>query len=95
MTIPDSINGLFEAVGGVLNWMNVYRLYKDKEVKGVFPLVWVFFASWGLWNLFYYRHLDQFMSWYGGMFLVSANITWVILAFYYQYKNSHDNREYL
>ena len=83
MTIPDLINGSFECLGGILNWMNCYRLYKDKEVKGVFPLVWVFFATWGLYNLWYYPHLHQILSFYGGLVIVAANLVWVSLCYYY------------
>ncbi len=32
----DLINGIFEIVGSYFTWMNAYKLYKDKEIKGVY-----------------------------------------------------------
>ena len=87
MIIPDLINGSFEAGGSILLWRNVYQLYLDKQVKGVLGTTTAFFAAWGLWNLFYYYHLSQFMSWYGGMSLVTANVVWVGQFIYYYRKN--------
>jgi hypothetical protein len=83
MQFNDLINGLFELVGGILNWMNVVRLFKDKDIKGVYYPAWIFFAVWGLWNLYYYPSLDQWMSFVGGLIITSANVVWVILALYY------------
>lgn len=57
------------------------RLYKDKEIKGVFWLSRFFFFSWGVWNLWYYRAgIHQMYSFSGGVALVSANLLWCILA---------------
>ena len=83
MYIPDLVNGTFETTGGVLYWMNVVRLYKDKEVKGVFWPVQAFFSVWGIWNIFYYSGLDQWASFFGGIFFCAGNITWTIMAAYY------------
>jgi len=82
----DVINFLFECVGGILNWMNVLKLHKDKEVKGVFYPAWIFFAAWGLWNIYYYPSLGQWWSFWGGLVIVSANLYWVGLVIYYKVK---------
>lgn len=84
---PDNINGIYEALGGVMLWRNVYQLYKDKQVKGISILSTSFFASWGAWNLFYYKHLNQPFSWYGGMVIVSANVVWVSQMLFYSRRN--------
>lgn len=86
MSTPDLINGLFELVMGVMQWFNVQRLIKDREIKGVSWPIWFFISAWGLWNLFYYPHLGQMLSFWGGVLLVLANITWVSLACYYRRK---------
>ncbi len=83
MQINDLLNGLFELGGAVVAWMNAYKLYKDREIKGVYWPVWIFFSSWGLWNLYYYPSLGQYISFYAGIILVSGNIAWVVLAFKY------------
>jgi membrane protein YdbS with pleckstrin-like domain len=80
----DIINGLFELVGSVLCWANVIKLRKDKKVKGVYWSVQCFFASWGLWNLWYYSSLNHWASFYAGIVLCLGNIVWVFLAIKYK-----------
>lgn len=84
MNLPDLINGSFEMVGGCLLWFNSYRILKDKRLKGVFIFPTIFFTFWGFWNLYYYPHLNQILSFVGGCNVVLANTTWVILALYYK-----------
>lgn len=79
----DIGNGLFETGGAIVNWLNVKAIYRDKEVKGVYWPVWIFFSLWGYWNIWYYTALDQSFSWWAGLALVSANTAWVGLAVYY------------
>ena len=76
----DWINGGFELIGAYFIWINAYMLHKDKEIKGVYWPAWAFFAVWGLWNLYYYPSLDQYVSFYAGIVLVSGNIVWVGMA---------------
>jgi len=83
----DLINAIFELGGGILCWLNVRRLLKDRIVKGISWPVQAFFASWGIWNLYYYPSLGQYLSLYGGIFLVASNITWVVLAIRFREKN--------
>src|SRR5690349_21170123 len=88
MTTPDLINGLFELTGGLLNWGNVIRLYRDKQVRGVYVPAWALFTLWGFWNLYYYPHLNQWMSFAGGLVIVTANTVWVALAGYYRERHA-------
>jgi hypothetical protein len=88
MQFNDLVNGLFELFGAVLTWINVKKLYKDKTVKGVYWPVWAFFSCWGLWNLYYYPSVAHYFSFFSGIFLVSGNITWSIMACYYIYNES-------
>ena len=83
MTYPDLINSFFEFGSSYFIGTNVVKLYKDKEVKGVNITPTVVFSLWGFWNLFYYSHLDQWASWFGGMALVIVNMVWVVMAVYY------------
>ena len=86
MQVNDLINGTFEAVGAIMCWANVYKLYKDKAVRGVLVGVQVFFSLWGFWNLYYYPSLGQWASFAGGVVLVSGNAAWCVLAYRYSKK---------
>lgn len=83
MSWPDAINGLFEMSGGFFLLKNVSQLYRDKCVRGVHWLPTLFFAVWGLWNLFYYPHLDQWLSFTGGLWIVAVNLVWFAQMIYY------------
>jgi len=65
-------------------------LYRDKQVKGVSVLATSVFFSWGLWNLYYYPHLDQWLSFLGGLVIVAGNLLWLSMMFYYG--KAEDNR---
>jgi hypothetical protein len=62
MNLTDAVNAGFELVAALLTWRNVLQLYRDKQVKGVYWPAWAMFAAWGLWNLYYYPHLGQWLS---------------------------------
>lgn len=83
MQINDTINALFELGGSIVTWMNFFKLLKDKGVKGVYWATWVFFSSWGIWNIYYYPTLGQYLSFYAGILLASGNIAWLIAAGYF------------
>lgn len=74
---PDAINGLFELFGSGLIWMSVRQTLRDRGYAGIYIPAVVFFAAWGLWNLYYYPHLDQWFSFAGGVSIVVANTVWV------------------
>lgn len=78
MSIPDIINGTFELAGGLFIWMNVVQVWKDKIVRGVHWLPTAFFTTWGVWNLYYYPHLNQWVSFAGGICIVLGNLAWVL-----------------
>jgi hypothetical protein len=77
MFAPDTINGLFETLGGGFVLLSVIKLHREKIAKGVSWMHVGFFTSWGFWNLFYYRDLGQLMSFYGGVGLVGTNTFWL------------------
>lgn len=81
--LADIINGTFELFGGLLMWLNVRAIRRDKEIKGVSWIPCIFFTTWGIWNLWYYPSLDQWFSFWGGVVLVAANATWIYHIWYY------------
>lgn len=80
---PDMINALFEFGGSLVLARNCWTLCKDKVVKGWHWHSVAFFGMWGLWNLFYYPHLDQWWSFLAGLLLVGVNLTWLCQVWYY------------
>lgn len=80
---PDKINGLFELLGGAFVLLNCARLYKDKKVRGVSFMAVSYFTLWGYWNIYYYPHLNQWMSFIGGLTIVAMNTLWIIMMVYY------------
>lgn len=86
MQVADLVNGVFEAAGGLMCWLNVQKIMKDKSVVGVYWPVQAFFSAWGIWNLYYYPALGQWASFWGGVFLVAGNSTWTFLAAHYAAK---------
>ncbi len=83
MSWADIVNGIYESLGGLMVLLSCYRLYKDKQVKGVSIVATFFFTSWGFWNLYYYPSLNQWMSFAGGIIIAVSNTLWVSLAIYY------------
>ena len=91
MNIPDLINGVFELSGAFFLFLNVLQIYKDKELKGYNWRATVFFTSWGFWNLYYYPHLDQWMSFFGGAAIVTVNTIWLGQIAYYAKRKQHEH----
>ena len=85
MMWADIINASFEVLGGffILNHCRV--VWKDKAVAGVSIVSTIFFSGWGLWNIYYYPSLDQWYSFWGGLFIVAANLLWVALLIKYRH----------
>lgn len=88
---PDIINGTFESAGGFFILLSVRKLHYEKVVRGVSWIHAAFFSTWGYWNLFYYPHLDQWMSFFGGAFLVAVNTVWLGQMWYYLLAERHRN----
>jgi hypothetical protein len=80
---PDIINGSFEALGGFFILLSVLKLHRAKCVSGVSYVHVAFFSAWGYWNLYFYPHLDQWLSFWGGLFLVATNTWWLGQIVYY------------
>lgn len=89
----DIINGLFELLGGSLLILNIIQLRKDKCIKGVSWTPVAFFTSWGLWNLYYYPSLEQWFSFFGGLFIVVINSVWLALVLYYNSKSVKEKED--
>jgi len=80
----DLINSIFECIGGLLMWLNVIKLIKDKGVRGLYLSISLFFTLWSIWSVYYYPDLRQPFSGTGAIILASGNIVWISLAFWYK-----------
>lgn len=92
MTPQDFINGSFEVCGGFFILLSIYKLHKEKKVRGVHWAPVLFFTAWGIWNIYYYPHLGQWISFLGGLFIALMNMTWLTQLIYYilkEKKNAH------
>jgi hypothetical protein len=76
----DAINGAIELVGALFTWRSLLQLWRDREVKGVYWPATAFWAVWGIWNLYYYPSLGQWLSFCAGAFLVLGNVCWLALV---------------
>jgi hypothetical protein len=81
---PDLVNALFELGGSLAVGASITRLWTDRRVAGVSVLMIGFFASWGLWNLFYYPSLGQHWSFAAGVLVCLANVIYCSMLIYYQ-----------
>ena len=93
MNWPDIVNGLYESFASFFLLLSCFRLYRDKEVKGWSMTTQLFFTTWGYWNLWYYPHLNQWVSFTGGLFVVLTNTAWTSMAIYYTHKNKKKRKK--
>ena len=77
------VNGIFELLAGIFVLNHCRVLYHDKIVRGASVLSTGFFFLWGIWHLYYYPHLDQWVSFAGGLLIVATNLLWVGMMIYY------------
>jgi hypothetical protein len=81
---PDLVNGIYEAAGAAFILRNCLLTFRAKTVEGVSILTTAFFTSWGLWNLYYYPALHQWLSFVGGACIALANLLWIGLMVHYK-----------
>ena len=87
----DKVNGLFELMGSVFILLHCIRLYQDKKVRGVSFVATAYFVLWGYWNIHYYPHLGQWVSFAGGLTIVTMNTLWIAMMVYYIRKEKHEH----
>lgn len=86
---PDLINALFELLGATIIALNINKVMEDKLVRGIHWYVVAFFCFWGIWNLFYYPHLDQWLSFAAGVLMVTMNMIYTALLIHYTWKENN------
>lgn len=89
MSWQDVVNGSFELFASGFVSVSIFKLYKEKLVRGVSCWTTGFFACWGVWNLYYYPYLEQWFSFICGVSVVLANAMWLFMLVYYL-RQEHD-----
>lgn len=77
MTWQDAVNGLYESLAGCVLMLSIWKTHKEKMIRGISFWHVFYFTSWGWWNLYYYLHIGQALSFYGGIVLVFFNTIWL------------------
>lgn len=78
MATPDIINATFELGGALVLCLNIRRLLVDHRLlRGVSWVPTLFFAAFGMWNIYFYRHIDQPVSWWAGVLVLVVNLVWL------------------
>ena len=80
----DIVNSIFFFATSFFVFMNVAKLLKDKEVKGVKLIPGVFFSISTLWGMYYYYQIGQMGGFLGITLLCMGNTCWIALAIYYE-----------
>ena len=79
--INDLINAGFTIFGAGLYWVNIIKLWNDRQIKGISWGVQLFFTVWNAWTIYYYTELNQWVSFIAGIILFIGSIVWCTLAF--------------
>lgn len=81
MNVVDIINSMFIFGGAGYAFANAYKLWKDKQVHGIFISSTVFFTIWTFWSTFYYYTLEQWFSLVFNILMAVGDIVWVFMAY--------------
>ncbi len=93
MSWQDIVNGSYEMLGAPFILLSIINLYKCKQVRGVTWWHPAFFGTWSLWNLYYYPHLGQWFSFFGGILISLTTCVWLGMMLYYIRKEKQDLKE--
>ena len=84
---PDFINGCFELFASAFILNHCRALWKSGQAEGISIVSTIFFTCWGMWNVWYYPHLGQTLSFYAGIAVLMANFFWVYSIWYIRRRN--------
>jgi uncharacterized protein with PQ loop repeat len=80
----DVINSSFKYTSGFFIIPTIWNLYQSKNAEGISFVHIFFFTPWGVWNLYYFRKMNQPLSMIANIFLVIMNLIWLILVINYK-----------
>jgi hypothetical protein len=79
----DSVNAGFELACAILLWLNVRTLYRDKQIKGIALSPNFLYLGAGLWDLYYYPFLNQWISFVACLVYTTGFSLWLGMAVWY------------
>lgn len=79
----DLINAFFEFSGFLLVLPSLLKAYNLKMIRGVHIATPLFFLCWGVFNLFFYTHLDQWYSTLAAGLMIIGNLIWTWMVWVY------------
>lgn len=83
MNNGDLINAVFELGGSITIWLHTRKIIQDRGHAGVSVWSVAFMILWGVWNLWYYPSLNQWLSFFAGCSICLANVVWLGFLIYY------------
>jgi len=85
----DLVNSLFMFIAIIFNCMNIYKLNKDKEVKGISIIPNIYYVLWGSWNIYFYAANKSKLSFIAGIGVVITGLIWVSQWAFYKFKKNN------
>lgn len=82
--IYDKVNGGFVCVAALFYALNLFKLIKDKEIKGISKVSIAFFSIWNIWTLFFFIAVSKYW-WTISAYVAVAilNIAYIVLMVKY------------
>ena len=86
-SIYDQINSGFVLMAALFYVLNLLKLMKDKEIKGISKISIGFFSLWNVWTLFFFIKVSEYW-WTIGAYVVVAilNVAYITLMIKYGLK---------
>lgn len=78
--MTDSITSFFQVGAILFLLMNIRKLLKDGESKGVSIWMIVYFTAWGYWGIYMFWTLGQFWSMIANTGVALAHTLWLYFA---------------
>ena len=82
----ELVNIGFEVFCAAVAWFNVFKIFKDKQVSGIFWQSWIIFVAWRYWDFFYmYPALQMHIAQMLTLGSAIGQTVWTVAAIYFSY----------
>lgn len=82
----DQVTAVFQLGAVFFLCVNIFQLYKDRELKGISMFMMTFFTVWGYWGIFMFYTLGQPFSMWTNVGIAGAYTVWLGMAIFYKFK---------